>query len=265
MGRIIPARAGFTSNAHSMQYQMEDHPRTRGVYNPVSTLRNPTYGSSPHARGLLLLFAASFWIAGIIPARAGFTNFTIPSSTTGKDHPRTRGVYTSPADKYVSENGSSPHARGLQVLSRERRELSGIIPARAGFTKLEIPVTKSRPDHPRTRGVYVQVLFTLVCVRGSSPHARGLPLVADIGGVGGGIIPARAGFTRMHSRVGHGLWDHPRTRGVYSTGRLALRRLIGSSPHARGLLHNLAFDGSFIGIIPARAGFTANGVPQMGL
>ena len=50
--------------------------------------------------------------------------------------------------------------------------------------------------------------------------------------------------------------DHPRSRGVYNWGTLAINKYGGSSPLARGLprrdVHHL--DDS--GIIPARAGFT---------
>ena len=92
----------------------------------------------------------------------------------------------------------------------------GIIPARAGFT---------------------------------SP---GLVHVGD----GVGIIPARAGFT-LCVEVG---WlpqkDHPRSRGVYSSGMPDDRSGMGSSPLARGLRDPGPFGAAVDRIIPARAGFT---------
>ena len=93
---------------------------------------------------------------------------------------------------------------------------------------------------------------------GSSPLARGL-LHLEIGGViVHGIIPARAGFTYsfvMRERV---MPDHPRSRGVYSAFDPVDDPGDGSSPLARGLLgpHSAAID--FVGIIPARAGFTSD-------
>ena len=51
-----------------------------------------------------------------------------------------------------------------------------IIPARAGFTKGEIDYTLSRPDHPRSRGVYRRHQQVQEYPQGSSPLARGLLL-----------------------------------------------------------------------------------------
>ena len=50
--------------------------------------------------------------------------------------------------------------------------------------------------------------------------------------------------------------DHPRSRGVYTISIPLLPHERGSSPLARGLLHDLADPHQVLGIIPARAGFT---------
>ena len=71
---------------------------------------------------------------------------------------------------------------------------------------------------------------------GSSPLARGLPMVARMRRREERIIPARAGFTVIATSGMSMFWDHPRSRGVYRT-RSGLKTLIaGSSPLARGLL-----------------------------
>ena len=72
-GRIIPARAGFTSVGLPRTGTYRDHPRSRGVYWWVGGVRRKFRGSSPLARGLHGLVD---WVGkgkGIIPARAGFT------------------------------------------------------------------------------------------------------------------------------------------------------------------------------------------------
>ena len=70
-------------------------------------------------------------------------------------------------------------------------------------------------DHPRTRGVYYLIIVGEDSLAGSSPHARGL-LRINISKLNiHRIIPARAGFTRRLAAHSPGLWDHPRTRGVY--------------------------------------------------
>ena len=90
---IIPARAGFTGRHHDGWCWWSDHPRTRGVY-PLRTEESVLqHGSSPHARGLPLTGWPAMSVAGIIPARAGFTLSGSGSDWRRGDHPRTRGVY----------------------------------------------------------------------------------------------------------------------------------------------------------------------------
>ena len=71
--RIIPARAGFTTQLASSEISLPDHPRSRGVYAFHSFRSAPWPGSSPLARGL--------------PPRS-----CVPALGT-VDHPRSRGVY----------------------------------------------------------------------------------------------------------------------------------------------------------------------------
>ena len=73
MSGIIPARAGFTP-AHVLCHAYHpDHPRSRGVYAPAPIASSPARGSSPLARGLRSGGGGVMALAGIIPARAGFT------------------------------------------------------------------------------------------------------------------------------------------------------------------------------------------------
>ena len=93
-------------------------------------------------------------------------------------------------------------------------------------------------------------------MQGSSPLARGLREDDYCAGAGGGIIPARAGFTIRTSITLRLRGDHPRSRGVYSCQRSKPRPNLGSSPLARGLRLGAAADLLLDRIIPARAGFT---------
>ena len=72
--RIIPARAGFTWARRHGEARRQDHPRSRGVYLSMITGVASAGGSSPLARGLLAPGNSFVDHAGIIPARAGFTN-----------------------------------------------------------------------------------------------------------------------------------------------------------------------------------------------
>ena len=121
---------------------------------------------------------------------------------------------------------------------------------------MRIQILRWRRDHPRSRGVYHQYSVMEARFQGSSPLARGL--LRDLVGktVNVGIIPARAGFTQMSTKMNEIMPDHPRSRGVYVKEGSVYDVNSGSSPLARGLrivnIPNLAE----IRIIPARAGFT---------
>ena len=253
---IIPARAGFTRRNGPKPNQISDHPRSRGVYHADGVPAGGPQGSSPLARGLLLAgdFAADG--AGIIPARAGFTNPHPHSHFAVTDHPRSRGVYLLDDDLVFGLGGSSPLARGLREAGVGRDHRRRIIPARAGFTWRRRGRRRRWRDHPRSRGVYGRSSIFRTAATGSSPLARGLHLPRERAGPLDGIIPARAGFT--FTILGDGIFDrdHPRSRGVYLSLRGLVGARMGSSPLARGLLARGLGEDREGGIIPARAGFT---------
>ena len=112
---IIPARAGFTFLRDASLAAILDHPRSRGVYNDRWQASWNAAGSSPLARGLLVRRRGQGDDHRIIPARAGFTNFTHRGRRRSSDHPRSRGVYTVVKVDSVPSLGSSPLARGLRL------------------------------------------------------------------------------------------------------------------------------------------------------
>ena len=255
-GRIIPARAGFTRGGGSPTRWGRDHPRSRGVYDHAGTDARAARGSSPLARGLRRVEAQQEEQRGIIPARAGFTTRRLGTSSPTPDHPRSRGVYgcTRMAD-YTIE-GSSPLARGLLKGLHVPTLRGRIIPARAGFTSWIREMSAARSDHPRSRGVYTSAAGRVDGTGGSSPLARGLPRWLVYGVVCEWIIPARAGFTATSWSITEWLADHPRSRGVYPSGRPGRDASSGSSPLARGLRYETSAIQRAVRIIPARAGFT---------
>ena len=254
---IIPARAGFTPSAQPPRMQRRDHPRSRGVYWSDASLYPDGGGSSPLARGLLLLLIFSLRSVRIIPARAGFTERHPRTWRCRADHPRSRGVYRYDIRSPHPASGSSPLARGLPISSPDVVLRIGIIPARAGFTPSGRQPSSSAWDHPRSRGVYNVKHRTTQRDQGSSPLARGLPSSFPFPRFRVGIIPARAGFTLRNSLNASDGSDHPRSRGVYR--RLSRSRVFvsGSSPLARGLLRSVQRIPQPRRIIPARAGFTS--------
>ena len=259
---IIPARAGFTPGKGFIKCLPQDHPRSRGVYGRCVLSVPPQNGSSPLARGLPRDEGARLYAphtrdrAGIIPARAGFTIFGAVTAPSARDHPRSRGVYVFNAAYRPGVAGSSPLARGLRHPDGRGDHQSGIIPARAGFTRRNPGAGRDVADHPRSRGVYLTSGSRRDSPSGSSPLARGLREVAALRAAPSGIIPARAGFTARRVRAPRAGTDHPRSRGVYTWNTVWGAVSGGSSPLARGLLHPCAPILATPGIIPARAGFT---------
>ena len=237
-----------------------DHPRSRGVYKNRRHHVVVRRGSSPLARGLRRGGLATRRGWRIIPARAGFTSRRRPRRGRRWDHPRSRGVYLKPSSVRTAERGSSPLARGLPSAGAPLGAGARIIPARAGFTcwrpRRAIPLR----DHPRSRGVYGCPDFGGVAAVGSSPLARGLRPRGCPAASPSRIIPARAGFTPARSSLRRSPRDHPRSRGVYLDDVALAEAEPGSSPLARGLLVAVAECGDAEGIIPARAGFTPQGV-----
>ena len=96
-GWIIPARAGFTALVSAALRPGADHPRSRGVYGVRTALWARIAGSSPLARGLHEGDPPVDLEVGIIPARAGFTPSSRSTSSSPRDHPRSRGVYVGTA------------------------------------------------------------------------------------------------------------------------------------------------------------------------
>ena len=235
-GRIIPARAGFTSSRSPATSRRPDHPRSRGVYRGTHAAHRRKTGSSPLARGLPRSLEQLSCAGGIIPARAGFTLPRCLSRTATEDHPRSRGVYPNILEKLG--------------------DALGIIPARAGFTPPPSGRRGPSRDHPRSRGVYYCLTSRSISPCGSSPLARGLRRLRPFARTSSGIIPARAGFTAQGAPIRIDVPDHPRSRGVYLAVKKKRGGTKGSSPLARGLRHGEGRDHRRGGIIPARAGFT---------
>ena len=195
--RIIPARAGFTNSCRPQSDRPPDHPRSRGVYKGRGKPMMPGTGSSPLARGLQSRSAILLLSRRIIPARAGFTSCPRRQPVCMWDHPRSRGVYSGAVWDTTGGRGSSPLARGLRRHNQIQTNASRIIPARAGFTGLRVRLSQPIADHPRSRGVYAQTGTSVTLPPGSSPLARGLPIVKFFPYVRRRIIPARAGFTPL--------------------------------------------------------------------
>ena len=115
---LIPARAGNTWRACRFGFAGGAHPRSRGEHEIHGYVSPACAGSSPLARGTLILagdFEGGF---GLIPARAGNTPPFWRTSHRWRAHPRSRGEHCDSGCRCNSEQGSSPLARGTPLSAR---------------------------------------------------------------------------------------------------------------------------------------------------
>ena len=256
---IIPACAGSTSPADRSPPGARDHPRVRGEHGRGRVLHVRAPGSSPRARGAPSHARAGARARGIIPACAGSTRRRPELGGWSWDHPRVRGEHAGSVRTIDMPPGSSPRARGAPTRRLRGASVAGIIPACAGSTPTRRGACGGGWDHPRVRGEHDATRSAWPASSGSSPRARGAPVLveADLGG--SGIIPACAGSTvcaRVGGRSGR---DHPRVRGEHLRSGETCTPNAGSSPRARGALDPAALERADAGIIPACAGSTRSG------
>jgi len=91
---LIPACAGSTLVVVQARMRLGAHPRMRGEHRAkIDFGRNPD-GSSPHARGALVMRHPFGETVGLIPACAGSTRAVCTRSTHMTAHPRMRGEHT---------------------------------------------------------------------------------------------------------------------------------------------------------------------------
>ena len=158
--------------------------------------------------------------------------------------------------------GSSPRVRGKRDLGALLPAPARLIPARAGKTREAAALIAGPPAHPRACGENHSAWQLVEPRRGSSPRVRG-KLGGDGHGVqGAGLIPARAGKTRLRRMAATPLAAHPRACGENSSPRAAPPRRSGSSPRVRGKRRVYRIPRLEFRLIPARAGKTSPSPPE---
>ena len=112
IGGLIPARAGKTRRTAEARLQAKAHPRSRGENGERRGRRRWVRGSSPLARGKLLVLGGNLRHRRLIPARAGKTISVSASVVVAGAHPRSRGENFCTSYARSGQTGSSPLARG---------------------------------------------------------------------------------------------------------------------------------------------------------
>ncbi len=255
-GGLIPACAGSTRPHPRCSTSARAHPRMRGEHSSAFGVAPMLGGSSPHARGARRQARGGSVLQRLIPACAGSTPRPRCTRLPRSAHPRMRGEHSPWALPLAWICGSSPHARGAQVLDVPDGVLVGLIPACAGSTAGCWSERGGSRAHPRMRGEHQSVGTVKLAPWGSSPHARGAPGRAEHRAWCRGLIPACAGSTtlvRITSTRGRA---HPRMRGEHFALIRPPAAVRGSSPHARGARLCRRKCAHHPGLIPACAGST---------
>ena len=111
---LIPARSGNTRSVRSGRRTQGAHPRSHGEHGDSQQVTPLKAGSSPLARGTLLLNRLGISVQGLIPARAGNTIKVTGSGMDERAHPRSRGEHGGSECVELLIEGSSPLARGTR-------------------------------------------------------------------------------------------------------------------------------------------------------
>ena len=214
--RFIPAGAGNTWPGWPRRCAWPVHPRWRGEHSLRFRASRCRVGSSPLARGTHPAGCYRRRHERFIPAGAGNTTGARWPPLARPVHPRWRGEHRGdkkapqPTKRFIpagagntparrsgqaSVIGSSPLARGTPISGLYDASVWRFIPAGAGNTVLAPAGVIGFAVHPRWRGEHVGLFRFFVTLRGSSPLARGTPLMVDFCVMVTRFIPAGAGNT----------------------------------------------------------------------
>ncbi len=254
--RFIPAGAGNTSGCCSAPRSVPVHPRWRGEHTEAAGSNARRSGSSPLARGTHRPEGGRGQEIRFIPAGAGNTYSASFAPCQQAVHPRWRGEHPVRCCQAISQDGSSPLARGTPRLINSDPMTLRFIPAGAGNTSHQTAVWQIWPVHPRWRGEHVPERFLNEYQFGSSPLARGTRDLLDEIIAGSRFIPAGAGNTALMVTGIIGLPVHPRWRGEHLSSSPSRNASFGSSPLARGTPRQILSNSGTQRFIPAGAGNT---------
>ena len=150
--RNIPACAGKTETNYGSFSSFAEHPRVRGENSAQFSISLSESGTSPRARGKLLLGTVVSAMMRNIPACAGKTSSSALRWNGAKEHPRVRGENCLLLISFWLRAGTSPRARGKHNHRTQPYYVGRNIPACAGKTGFRLVGLHDKTEHPRVRG-----------------------------------------------------------------------------------------------------------------
>ena len=172
-GRFIPAPAGNTHEAVTLEGKESVHPRACGEHRPGRPGAPDRDGSSPRLRGTLAPAATRISSGRFIPAPAGNTRNGAAVLSYPPVHPRACGEHSVPSGEEGSTTGSSPRLRGTRRGPGGVRRRRRFIPAPAGNTPQQTCSPAKSSVHPRACGEHDALRSQGRNIDGSSPRLRG--------------------------------------------------------------------------------------------
>ena len=162
-----------------------------------------TVGSPPQVRGKAEYAALSDAKEGITPAGAGKRKKALKPRWNRGDHPRGCGEKSIYGGAHHISIGSPPQVRGKAHACPCRFAISGITPAGAGKSRVDILISHQSQDHPRRCGEKGLRVNWVTPGLGSPPQVRGKDRgkMSDVVFVR--ITPAGAGKSRPAGK----LWE----------------------------------------------------------
>ena len=194
-GRLIPACAGKTSRARTLEYLTWAHPRVCGENSTALLPGGSGMGSSPRVRGKQSDCGSRHSFGGLIPACAGKTPQGLRETYADAAHPRVCGENSENPCHMGTRTGSSPRVRGKHRPGLPDRLPRGLIPACAGKTRSRLAWSGGWRAHPRVCGENFVQSSHQRPLSGSSPRVRGKRGNPATTLVTGRLIPACAGKT----------------------------------------------------------------------
>ena len=149
-------------------------------------------------------------------------------------HPRPCGEHPEFRSAKIPPLGSSPPVRGALLTHPAVLCAGGLIPARAGSTPFVLGPIEVGWAHPRPCGEHAFLKSLCHPVVGSSPPVRGAQYRQEPALPGKGLIPARAGSTKLPILPRNSARAHPRPCGEHLSTLYFKPARLGSSPPVRG-------------------------------
>ena len=190
---ITPACAGKRTSSGKQVSTRKDHPRVCGEK--------------------YFIFFIDFVFVGITPACAGKRERAVGCLRLLQDHPRVCGEKHFGGIIRVCIVGSPPRVRGKGFRNLVEVRLIRITPAYAGKRRSASCLTCPPRDHPRVCGEKYNDGMNQKPGVGSPPRMRGKDAARKIPISIGGITPAYAGKSWVHSCFHFYARDHPRVCG----------------------------------------------------